>query len=373
MSSMETLVIPDGLRTWAEIDHAALRHNVGFVRSKIGPSHGILAVIKANAYGHGAIETARTLAPETAIFGVANLNEAHEVQSAGTGRDIMILSPCLPGERRDAVEAGHIVTVSSADETAAFARFGKIRVNFKVDTGMGRIGCQERNATAELRRLLDIPNATLHSVSSHLPSADEDGQFTSEQLARFAALKADLRALVPEAKFHALNSAGILNHPEHAGDISRPGLTLYGCTTIPAFAENLRPVLSWRARIVLVRDLPAGATVSYGRTYTAARPIRTAIVPVGYADGFPRHASGNGAGVIVRGIPCPVIGRVTMDQIVIDATAVPAIQEGDIATLIGRDGSASITANELARQSDTIAWDILTGIGRRVTRFHLGT
>lgn len=367
---METLCIPDGLRTWAEIDHSALHHNLNFIQTKVGPSVAILAVVKANAYGHGAVETARTLGPGVAIFGVANLGEAHELESASTGREIMILSPCLPGERADAVAAGHIVTVSSAAEAAGFARFGRVRVNFKIDTGMGRIGCLEEMATTELQRLLEIPTVALHSVSTHLPSADEDDVFTTSQLARFSSLKSKFLEITPGTKFHVLNSAGVLKHQHSAGEIVRPGLALYGCPPTPEPWSQLRPVLSWRARIALVRDLPAGSTVSYGRTYMAKKPTRTAIVPVGYADGFPLGSSGAGACVSVRGTACPVIGRVTMDQIVIDASAVDEIREGDIATLLGQDGQVSISANELAEKSGTIPWDILTGIGRRVARFH---
>jgi alanine racemase len=370
---MENFVIPEGLRTWAEIDHSALRSNLALIRKKIGPAAKILAVVKANAYGHGAVQTACTLAEDTSIFGVANLDEAREVESAGTGRDIMLLSPCLPGERAEAVGAGHIVTVSSAAEAEAFARFGKVRVNFKIDTGMGRIGCLEAEALSEFQRVLEIPNTLVHSISSHLPSADEDVVFTSLQLERFANLELQLRLLAPQASFHVLNSAGVLTQSIHTREIVRPGLALYGCSSVSEFSSALFPVLSWRARVVQVRNLPAGATVSYGRTFKAATPIRTAIVPVGYADGFPRHASGNEARVLIRGKSCPVIGRVTMDQIVVNASAVPEICDGDITTLLGSDGDETITANELAEKSGTIAWDILTGIGRRVARFHYGT
>jgi alanine racemase len=367
---MENSAIPEDLRTWAEIDHTALLSNLRLIRGRTGGGAGILAVVKANAYGHGAIEVAGTLAAETSVFGVANLGEAREIESAGTGRDIMLLSPCLPGERAAAVGAGHIATVSSAAEAAAYAHFGKIRLNFKIDTGMGRLGCLEENAAPELRKILETPNTVLHSISTHLPSADEDAEFTAAQLGRFASLASELRKLAPNAKFHALNSAGILTRPAEPHELVRPGLAIYGCTTIPGFDAKLRPALAWRARIALVKNLPAGASVSYGRSFISSRPIRTAIVPVGYADGFPRQASGHGARVLVRGVSCPVLGRVTMDQIVIDATAVPGVREGDTATLMGADGAETITAGELAACSGTIAWDILTGIGRRVARFH---
>lgn len=178
-----------------------------------------------------------------------------------------------------------------------------------------------------------------------------------------------LRELAPNAKIHSLNSAGILTQPEFADDIVRPGLMLYGCSPIAEFANALRPALAWKARIVLIKDLPTGAGVSYGRTYISSTPIRTAVLPVGYADGYPRQASGQGCGVLINGKRCDLIGRVTMDQIIVDVTALPDVQVGDVATLIGHDGNSEIDAQELATRSGTIAWDILTGIGRRVERF----
>jgi alanine racemase len=358
-------------RTWAEIDPGALLHNLAFVRNRIGPCATILAVVKANAYGHGTGAVAQTLAPDTGIFGVANVAEAMEVEAAGTGRDIMLLSPCLPGERRDAVARNLIVTVSGYQEAAAFAAEGRTRVNFKVDTGMGRIGCAPDRAAEELAAIVAEPGIEVHSISSHLPSADEDPVFTTKQLEEFAALSRCLRAIAPGAAFHVLNSAGLLAQPAEAGDIVRPGLVLYGESPLAEFRTSLRPVLSWKARVLLVRELPTGSSIGYGRTHITTRPTKTAVIAAGYADGFPRQASGRGACVLLHGRRCPVLGRVTMDQIVVDAGDAGETAPGDIATLIGSDGDERITASDLAEQSDTIPWDILTGIGRRVARCHI--
>jgi alanine racemase len=367
---MPIFSVPESLRTWAEVDLSALRANLSFVRQRIGPSPCILAVVKANGYGHGARETVQTLAGEKTIFGVANLHEAAEIRASSNGRDVMLLGPCLPGERRDAVKANHIVTVSSANEAKAFSAFGNARINFKIDTGMGRVGCWKDAAISEFQSLQCILGIEIHSISTHLPSADEDTAFTTDQLNAFTKLAQTLRVIAPNAKLHSLNSAGILTLPEFAGDIVRPGLMLYGSSPIPELHPALRPALAWKARIVLLKDLPAGAGVSYGRTYISSTPIRAAVLPVGYADGFPRQASGNGCGVLINGKRCELIGRVTMDQIIVDVTALPDVQVGDVATLIGCDGTASIDAQELAMLSGTIAWDILTGIGRRVERFY---
>jgi alanine racemase len=367
---MPIFSVPESLRTWAEVDLGAIRANHDFVRQRIGPSPTILAVVKANGYGHGARETVRTLASPKTIFGVANLHEAAEIQTVSDGNDVMLLGPCLPGERREAVRANHIVTVSSAAEAEAFSRFGTVRINFKIDTGMGRIGCWSDAAISDLQSLHSVPGIEVHSISTHLPSADEDTAFTTKQLTSFTKLARTLHEIAPTAKLHSLNSAGILTLPEFAGDIVRPGLMLYGSSPIPIFSAALRPALAWKARIVLLKDLPAGAGVSYGRTYISSTPIRTAVIPVGYADGYPRQASGQGCGILIHGKKCDIIGRITMDQIVVNITDVPDIKLGDVVTLIGNDGNLSIDAQELADKSGTISWDILTGIGRRVERFY---
>ena len=367
---MPIFSVPESLRTWAEVDLSALRANLHFVRQRIGPAPSILAVVKANGYGHGARETVQALAGDKTLFGVANLHEAAEIKAVSDGSDVMLLGPCLPGERQAAVENDHIVTVSSAMEAKAFSAFGKIRINFKIDTGMGRVGCWKDAAISEFKSTLEISGIEIHSISTHLPSADEDTSFTTHQLHSFTKLTQTLRELAPNAKLHSLNSAGILTLPEFAGDIVRPGLMLYGCSPIAEFSNSLRPALTWKARIVLLKDLPAGAGVSYGRTYISSTPIRTAVLPVGYADGYPRQASGQGCGVLINGKRCDLIGRVTMDQIIVDVTDLPNVQVGNVATLIGHDGNSAIDALELATKSGTIAWDILTGIGRRVERFY---
>ena len=359
------------LRSWTEINLHALRHNLAAVRKAIGPRPAILAVVKANAYGHGTEEVVRTLAHDVEIFGVANLSEASAVVSAGTGRDVMLLSPCLPAERELARD--FIVTVSSTDEAAAFAAHGPVRVNFKVDTGMGRIGAWQDSALAHVREIAKLPGVSLHSISTHLPSSDEDVEFTTCQLAAFSDLERQFRVMAPDARIHSLNSAGILAFPEHATDIVRAGIVLYGVSPLPEFQHHFQPVLAWKARVTLVRNLPSGAGVSYGRTFLAARPTRTAVLAVGYADGFPRHASGNGTPVLIAGKRFPVIGRVTMDQIVVDITdGGGSIAPGDEAAIIGRQGDDEMTAADLAARAGTIPWEIFTGIKGRVARIYAG-
>jgi alanine racemase len=299
---------------------------------------------------------------------VANLSEARAVFAAGTGRDIMLLSPCLPAERQAAVEEGFIVTVSSAEEAAGFADCGNARVNFKVDTGMGRVGAWWETAGQELRHMAG--RVRVHSISTHLPSSDEDADFTRTQLEGFGRLVETLRHTAPDAKIHSLNSAGIMRFPEHAAGIVRAGLILYGSSPLPDIARQCQPALTWKTRVTLTRELPAGTGVCYGRTFITPRPMSTAVLAIGYADGFPRQVSGKGACVLIRGARCPVLGRVTMDQIVVDVSAAGEIGAGEEAVVIGSQGRETITAEELAAQADTISWDIFTGIKGRVTRIY---
>lgn len=365
---MPLFSVSSALRSWVEVDPGALRHNLAFVRKTIGPKPEILAVVKANAYGHGTAQVAGALAHDVALFGVANLSEAHSVLGAMTGRPVMLLSPCLPSEREEAVAAGLIVTVSSAEEAEGFAAFGPVVVNFKVDTGMGRVGFHGGAAAHEIARIAG--RVRIHSISTHLPCSDEDEPFTRSQLERFSAMLADFRKLAPKARIHSLNSAGILKFPEHAEDIVRAGLILYGHSPLPEFQSELRPSLTWKTRVTLVKDLPEGEGVCYGRTFITPRPTRTAVLAVGYADGFPRQASGKGACVLIRGRRCALLGRVTMDQIVVDVTGIGDVSPGEEAVILGSQGGETITAEDLAAQADTISWDILTGIKGRVARIY---
>ena len=355
------------LRTWAEIDLSAIRHNISVARRLIGEKPGILAVVKANAYGHGCRAVAGAVTDMVTLFGVANLEEALTI--ADLGRDIVLLSPCLPAERKAVVEAGFIATVSSTEEARAYAACGACRLNIKIDTGMGRIGLASHEAEEEIEEIAKIPGVTIHSISSHLPVSDEDREFTQTQLQEIDDLARACRRMVPQALIHCLNTAGILHFPDHAFDIVRAGLMLYGEASPPDPQGPLRQALTWKTRILLLRDHPAGKGISYGRTFITPEPTRVATLAVGYADGFPRQASGQGAHVLIGGQRCAVLGRVTMDQIMVDVSDVPSAQIGDEAVLLGRQGDNFIPASELAGQAGTISWDIFTGLKGRVRRF----
>lgn len=360
-------------RCWAEIDLSAIRHNAAVARERIGSDVTLLAVVKANGYGHGLARVAQCLADEAGMFGVANLEEANTCREV-VPHPILILGPALPAERAEIVERGFVASVSSHAEAAEFSRHchgQTVAVNLVVDTGMGRMGIGERNAIAEIGAIAGLPGVEIHSVSTHLPSADDDAEFTREQLQRFGAAVQQLQsASARPYRAHALLSAGVLGFSEHAHDIVRAGLMLYGIAPLADHQSVLKPAMTFKARVVLVRDLPAGATVSYGRTFTARSPMRVATLGVGYADGYPRALSNRRAEALIRGTRCAVLGRVTMDLIMVDVTHLAGVVVGDEAVLFGRQGSDEILASELAARASTIAWEIFTGIGARVHRVY---
>ena len=358
-------------RCWAEVDCAALRHNARLAQERIGPGTALLAVVKANGYGHGMVEVAQALREEAELFGVANLHEAMELRAGGIRHPILILGPSLPEERGAINNHGFIATVSSWEEACAFER-NPAGVNFAIDTGMGRMGCWQDDAVAELEKISRIPDLNLHSVSTHLPVADEDAAFTKEELVRFEDLVKKMRARVPGPyRVHALLSAGILCFSEHKFDLVRAGLMLYGSSPVPSEQRFLQPVMALKSRVALLRDLPAGRSLSYGRTFTTSRPMRVATITAGYADGYRRSLSNREAAVLIGGRRCPVLGRVTMDLTMVDVSAVPEVNPGDEVVLIGKQGSEEILVAEVAERAGTVAWEIFTGIGSRVRRVYL--
>ena len=363
-------------RSWAELDREAIARNLGALKAHLAEGVEVMAVVKANAYGHGAEWTVRALRREVGWFGVANVAEAQEIAGLAAGNRILILGPALPEERAAVVKGGFTAVVSDLEEARAYAALGvkgRVGVHLAVDSGMGRLGVWETEAVELARACQTLKGLQITGLGTHLPSADEDDSYTLQQLERFRALVRELRALrLFEGPVHVENSAGAIGFPSDAGDVVRAGLMLYGVSPRPEFQSQLSAVMCWKARVTLIRAMGVGRTVSYGRTFTVDRPLRVATVSVGYADGYPRHLSGQGAEVLVQGIRCPVLGRVTMDQIMVDVTAVPSAVVGDEVVLLGRQGEEAIDAWELARKAGTIPWEIVTGIGRRVARVGKG-
>ena len=361
-------------RCWAEISLDALRHNAAVTRRLAGPDAALLAVIKANGYGHGLQAVAQALTDAAELFGVANLKEALEARAV-VPHPLVIMGPALPSERAEIARHGFVPSISSADEARAFSQAAigaAVQLNCKIDTGMGRMGILEADALATIKTIAALPNVVIHSVSTHLPSADDDASYTREQLTRFASLLARIRSEVPGAyAVHALPSAGVIGFSASAYNIVRAGLMLYGVSPMRDRQHLLRPVMTLKARVALVRDLPAGSSVSYGRTFTTQRPSRIATLSIGYADGLPRSVSGRDAAVLIGGQRCPIVGRVTMDLTNVDVTDVLGVKTGDEVVVIGRQAGEEITAFEVADRASTIPWEIFTGIGSRVTRVYV--
>ena len=359
-------------RTWAEIDTAALRHNVAVVRALTGERVRIMAVVKADAYGHSVGIVVPALAEFVETFGVANVTEAREVRALAGQHPVFILSPALPEERAEIAERRFIPLVSDLEEARAYAALAvgePLDIHLKLDTGMGRIGIWQDDALEAVRAIRGLDGIRIAGLGSHLPSADSDAAFTRAQLEHFESLVSQLRVDgLASPIIHVENSAGVIGFPTHAGDMVRPGLMLYGSSPVPAFQPELREALTWKTRVLLVREVGEGRSVSYGRTFTTDRAMRIATLAVGYADGYRRHLSGQGAEVLIRGRRCGVLGRVTMDQILADVSALPGVTAGEEVVLLGAQGDEQILAAELAEKAGTIAWEIFTGIGPRVKR-----
>lgn len=363
-------------RTWAEIDLDAIRHNAATARTTAGAGVRVMAVVKANAYGHGLGPVVRALSGQVELFGVANVSEARELRRHLPGAEVFILGPALAEEREEIAVSGFIPSVSNVEEALAYASFAKdapLPIHFIVDTGMGRIGTWQEEALQTVEKIAAIPGVKITGIASHLPVADEDNHFTQRQLVRFHALVVQIRRAGIEASIiHIENSAGVLGHAQQAGDLVRPGIMLYGHSPLAQWQHCLRPALTWKTRITLVRDMAGGRSISYGRTFITPRPMRVATLGVGYADGYQRHLSGQNAQVLIGGRRCTVLGRVTMDQIMVDVSAVATAAVGDEAVLLGRQGHDEIPVGELAKKAGTIAWEIFTGLGPRVVREYIG-
>jgi alanine racemase len=360
-------------RCWAEINIEAIRHNIGVIRSLVAPGVRLVMIVKADAYGHGLAELAARLDDAVDLFGVANVAEANVIRATGARAKVLILGPALPSERRKIVESGFIPMISTLEEAAGYAanvpageQFG---IHFVIDTGMGRIGLWLEEAVEALQAIRRMSQLRVTALSSHLPVADTDPEYTRAQLERF---KQGTSALGVE-NVTVLNSAGVLRFGNWTkpGDLVRAGLAVYGVSPIEEFQKRVQPALTLKTRVGLVRSLGPGRNISYGRTFLTARPTKVATLSAGYGDGLPWQLSGHDADLLIRGTRCRVLGRVTMDQIMVDVTHLDGVTEGEEAVLIGRQGAEEILATEVAERAGTIAWEILTRITKRVERVYV--
>ena len=361
--------------TVAEISLPALRHNLQEVSRRVRASI-ILAVVKANAYGHGAVPVSQALLTAGASrLGVATVTEGIELRQAGITVPILVMGGGVADELQALLQYQLTPVVPSRDCLASLAQMASkgsspLPVHLKIDTGMGRLGF----SPAEAQSLLDSgwPAALrLEGLMSHLASADDmDAQATEAQLGQFLGVLEDIKRRglkLPLA--HIASSAGILKFPASHFDLVRPGLMLYGYAPGALPSMDLKPVLTWKTQVIQVKRIRPGETVSYGGTFIAKRPTTLAVLAVGYADGYSRAFSNRGR-VLLHGRMVPVVGRVCMDLTIVDVTDIPPVIPGVEAVLIGCQGSGSISANDVAAQIDTISYEILTSIGPRVQRVY---
>ena len=366
---------------WAEIDLDAVSRNAASLAALAAPAR-LCAVVKADGYGHGAVQVARAaLAGGASWLAVALVEEGIELRQAGIRAPVLVLSEPPAGAVPEAVDAGLALTVytpAGIDEAAwAAGRLAReVAVHLKVDTGMHRVGADPAAVVSLAGRIVNQPTLRFEGLWTHLAVADEpDDPFTGEQLARFDKVRAELaaRGLVPEM-VHAANSGGAILHPAARLDLVRCGISVYGYPPAPgrAGAADLTPALSLKAEVTMARRLPAGERLSYG----LRRPLPTdsvvATVPLGYADGVVRALGHAGGEVLVGGRRCPLAGTVTMDQLMVDCGPDAAVATGDEVVLLGRQGTETITAEDWARLLGTISYEVLCGVGPRVDRRYTG-
>lgn len=352
------------VNAWLEIDLGALETNLAGIRARLATDTQVMAIIKADAYGHGAPAVAkRLLANGVERFGVATVVEAEHLRQSGITAPILLLGPLLPSQLDSALALDAEVMISSeagARELAAAAARRQVRANahVKIDTGMGRVGLQPDDAIALLRQWESLGSVALAGVCTHFAAAEDDATFTGAQLQRFRHVLAELDWVTPPLR-HTANSAGTLRHPEGHFDLVRPGIALYGALNLPGAPSA--PVMRLRARLTLVKDVPAGGSLGYGRTFWVKAPMRVGIIPIGYADGLPRQLS-NRHHVLVGGKRCPLVGTISMDQCLVDVTGLEA-RPGDEVVLLGEQGEARITVHDWAAATGTIAYEILCRLG----------
>jgi alanine racemase len=354
--------------TWVEIDLSAFRINLKKIKKYVKPGTGIIAVVKANAYGHSpAALAAEALKHGATALGVSSIEEGMALRKSGIKGEILILGSIYPLENLAAAcEHSLIPTISSLQglaELVHIARRSKkvLPFHLKIDTGMGRIGVSAESALPLLKKIANRPEVAMKGMYTHFSCADSDKEFTLKQLETFGAVVKFARALGLKFTAHAANSAALFRYKKAHFDAVRPGLALYG------LLSGLTPVLSWKTRVVYLKRLRKNLAVSYGRTFTTKRPSIIATLPVGYADGFSRQFSNRGE-VLINSKRCPVVGRVTMDMTMVDVTGVPGIEIGAEAVIIGRQGSEKITVADMAKSLNTITYEVVCGIGCRVPR-----
>ncbi len=369
----------DRLPAWVEVDLDAMAWNISRIRERINENIRILLVVKADAYGHGSVRIARHAADNGVnMLGVATLDEGKELCVNGIRLPILILSPVLPEELEAVLENGLAVTASSyefAVEASRAARAAGVtcRVHVEIDTGMGRAGLPVKGSADAIERMWSLDGLDCEGIFTHFPASDSDADFTEDQIDAFTGLLDELsRRGILFRYVHCANSAAVLNFPSSHFNMIRPGLLVYG--NVPSLnlrgAIDVTPVMSFKTRLVLIREMPEGSSISYGRTFITDRPMMMGIIPVGYGHGLGHRLSNNGR-VLFRGRPAPITGRVTMDMTMIDLTGFDEPRVGEEVVIFGRQGDSEISADDIAGWSGMLNYEVLCRISKRVVRVYL--
>lgn len=367
-------------RAWVEIDLSALANNVREIKRLLAPNTAIMAIVKADAYGHGAIDVARTILAEGVEWlAVATVPEGIELRQAGIKAPILVLGAVNSDAQIQAiVKWGLQPTIYNIEQATAISKAiaiskleSLLTVQLKLDTGMSRLGTNWQQAVTFFSEVKSLPDLQIGGLYSHLATADElDTTVMEMQIDRFERSIAEISSAGHALPIlHLANSAGILAGHRLHYQLVRPGLILYGLAPAPHLQSqiDLQPVLSVKARIAQVKEISAGTGVSYGYQFVTDRDLRLAIVSIGYADGVPRRLSGR-MQVAIRGQLVSQVGAITMDQLMLDVSQIPDLQVGEVVTILGRDGTAQVTANDWANELGTISWEILCGFKHRLPR-----
>ena len=368
------------LRICAEINLNAVAYNFKSMKDRLAPETKMIAVVKTDGYGHGAIPIAHMVQEYPYIWGfaVATIEEAVLLRKAGIEKPILILGFVFPDAYEDVVRYDirpAVFKLSMARQLSeeAVRQQKKVYFHIKVDTGMSRIGFSDTAESADVvKEISKLPNVEMEGLFTHFARADEkDKQWANLQFERYQAFSKMLKDReVPIAIHHCSNSAGIYDMPEANMDLVRAGISIYGMypsEEVNKLAAPIVPVMSLKSHIVYIKELQPGSQISYGGTFVVEHPMKVATIPVGYGDGYPRSLSGKGR-VLIRGCEAPILGRVCMDQFMVDVTDIPNVKEGDMVTLIGSDGGYEITMEELAEKSGRFHYELACDIGKRVPR-----
>ena len=369
----------DRFPSWVEVDLDALEWNIGRVRDLVPDGVRILLVVKADAYGHGAVrisQQARDCGVD--MLGVATLDEGKELRSAGIELPILILSPVLREELDEVLENELAVSASSVEfaiaASAEALRRGTIcRMHVEVDTGMGRAGLPMDSAVDEINRMAAMDGLELEGIFTHFPASDVDSDYTGEQIGSFKAILDELSdAGITFDYVHTANSAAIVNFPASHFNMIRPGLLVYGHSPSLTLKDkvDVRPVLSFKSRILLVREIPAGSSVSYGRTFIAPSDMTIGVIAAGYGHGMSHRVSNRGK-VLFRGASVHIVGRVTMDMTMIDLTGFDDPASGEEVVIFGRQGEMELSVDDVAGGGGSLNYEVLCRISKRVVRIYM--